>query len=53
MGEILYNLLSAIGIIVFIYLLIQYVRWLNAEGLFGGIKLVIYAFIFLMILSNV
>lgn len=53
MGEILYNLISTIGIIVFIFLLIQYVRWLNAEGLLGGIKLVIYAFIFLMILSNV
>jgi hypothetical protein len=53
MGDFLYNLLSTIGIIVFIFLLIQYVRWLNAEGLLGGIKLVIYAFIFLMILSNV
>jgi hypothetical protein len=53
MGDFLYNLLSTIGIIVFIFLLIQYVRWLNAEGLLGGIKLAIYAFIFLIFLSNV
>ena len=51
--DILYNLISGIGIFVFIFLLIQYVIWLNAEGLLGGIKLAIYAFIFLMILLNI
>jgi len=51
-SETLYSVISSIGIFVFMYLMIQYVRWLSAEGLLGGIKLAIYAFIFILILSN-
>ena len=52
-SETIYYLISATGIFVFIYLIIQYVRWLSAEGLLGGIKLAIYAFTFVLLLSNV
>ena len=51
-SETFYTVISSIGIFVFIYLVIQYVRWLSAEGLLGGIKLAIYAFLFIFILSN-
>jgi hypothetical protein len=51
-SETIYYLISFIGILVFIYLIIQYVRWLSAEGLLGGIKLALYAFIFILLLSN-
>ena len=51
-SETLYYLISSLGIFVFIFLIIQYVRWLSAEGLLGGIKLAIYAFIFILLLSN-
>jgi len=51
-SETLYYLISLTGIFVFIYLIIQYVRWLSAEGLLGGIKLALYAFIFILLLSN-
>ena len=52
-SETLYYLISSLGIFVFIFIIIQYVRWLSAEGLLGGIKLAIYAFTFILLLSNV
>ena len=51
-SETFYYLISSLGIFVFIYLIIQYVRWLSAEGLLGGIKLAIYALLFILIVSN-